>query len=174
MNLVLIGFMGTGKSKIGKLLAGELGYEFVDTDLVIETECGLKIAEIFATKGEAFFRDLEHQLAQRLSGTDHQVIATGGGWVLNPANLELSSANGFIISLIAAPEIIYERIKAENHRPLLACEDPLAKIRQIMSQRANLYQKADLVMDTSEKTPEELTAVIIEALVKRGVINARS
>lgn len=173
MNLVIIGFMGTGKSKIGKLLARELDYTFIDTDLAIEVDCGKKITQIFQKEGEAFFRRLENKLAEKLSRTDQKVIATGGGWVLNQENLRLSRVNGFIISLTAQPEIIYERIKHESHRPLLTDEDPLARIKQILSQRKKLYQEADLVVDTSRETPDQLTKQIINELTKRGIVDAR-
>ncbi len=173
MNLVIIGFMGTGKSRIGRILAEELGYEFIDTDHLIETKQGKKITRIFQEEGEAFFRELENKLAQQLSGAERKVIATGGGWVLNPENLSLCRVNGFIISLIAQPEMIYERIKHETHRPLLACPDPLKKISQILTGRENLYHDADLVVDTSRETPEELSKGIIKELMRRGIVDAR-
>lgn len=173
MNLVLIGFMGTGKSKIGRMLALELGYDFIDTDLLIEAECGKKITQIFQEEGEAFFRRIENKLAGELGRQDRKVISTGGGWVLNPENIRLTRINGFIISLNAQPEIIYQRIKAEIHRPLLATADPLSEINRILSQRENLYQNADLVMDTSRETPELVTEQIINELTRRGIVNAR-
>ncbi len=173
MNLVIIGFMGTGKSSIGKILAQKLNYEFIDTDQLIETERHQKITQIFLEEGEAFFRSLENKLAGELSGLDQKVIATGGGWVLNPENLQLSRVNGYIISLTAKPEIIYERIKHETHRPLLASEDPLAKIKEIMSQRESLYRNGDLVMDISLGTPEQIAERIIKELTRRGILNAR-
>lgn len=173
MNLILIGFMGTGKSALGRVLAGELGYEFIDTDLVIEADCGKRITQIFQEEGEAFFRSLENELARKLSRADRKVIATGGGWVLNPENLSLSRINGFIIALIARPEIIYERIKNETHRPLLAGPDPLTKICRILGEREKLYRDADLVVDTSQGVPEEISQRIIQELIKRGIFDGR-
>lgn len=173
MNLILIGFMGTGKSALGNVLARELGYEFIDTDLIIEADCGKRITRIFQEEGEAFFRGLENELARKLSRTDRKVIATGGGWVLNPENLSLSRINGFIIALIARPEIIYERIKHETHRPLLVGPDPLPKISRILGEREGLYRDADLVVDTSQGTPEEISQRIIEELIRRNVVNGR-
>lgn len=173
MNLVIIGFMGTGKSKIGRILARELDYDFIDTDLLIETEHHKKIAQIFREEGEAFFRGLEHKLAGEFIRLNRKVIATGGGWVLNPENIKLSRANGFIIALTAQPEIIYERIKHETHRPLLAGVNPLGKINQILSQRESLYRNADLIVDTSKETPEQLTEQIIIELTRRGIVDAR-
>lgn len=173
MNLMLIGFMGTGKSAVGKVLAGELGYEFIDTDRIIEADCGKIITQIFQEEGEAFFRGLENELARKLSWADRKVIATGGGWVLNPENLSLSRINGFIISLIARPEIIYERIKHETHRPLLAGADPLPKISRILGEREGLYRDTDLVVDTSQGTPEEISQRIIQELIRRGIVDGR-
>jgi len=173
MNLVLIGFMGTGKSKIGRMLALKLGYEFIDTDLLIEANCGKKITQIFQDEGEAFFRRLESKLAGELGGKDRKVIATGGGWVLNPENIRLSRDNGFVISLNAQPEIIYQRIKTETHRPLLAGADPLGEINRILGQRETLYQNADLAVDTSGGTPEQVTEQILIELIRRGIVDAR-
>ncbi len=173
MNLVIIGFMGTGKSKIGRMLALKLGYDLIDTDLLIEADCGKKITQIFQEEGEAFFRRLENNLAGELGQSDRKVIATGGGWVLNPENLRLSRINGFIISLNARPEIIYERIKAEAHRPLLADADPLSEINRILKQREKLYRDADLVVDTSRKAPGQIVEEIINELTRRGIADAR-
>lgn len=173
MNLALIGFMGTGKSIIGRILAGKLGYEFIDTDLAIETDYGKKISQIFAEEGEPIFRSLENKLARELGRIDRKVIATGGGWVLNSENLRLSRKNGFIISLTAQPEMIYRRVKDETHRPLLADADPLGKIIQILSEREKLYRDADLVVDTSQGTPEQLAEQIIDELTRRGIVDAR-
>ncbi len=173
MNLVIIGFMGTGKSALGRALAEELGYEFIDADQLIEADYGKKITQIFQEEGEAFFRELENKLAQQLSRADRKVIATGGGWVLNPENLRLGRINGFIISLTAPPENIYERTKHETHRPLLVCSDPLAEITRILTGRESLYQAADLVVDTSRETPEELSKQIIKELMRRGIVDGR-
>ena len=173
MNLVIIGFMGTGKSALGRALAGELGYEFIDADQMIEAEYGKKISQIFQEEGEAFFRGLENELARKLSKDDRKVIATGGGWVLNPKNIAWSRINGFLISLIARPEIIYERTKDEGHRPLLTGAEPMAKISRMLDQREGLYRDADLVVDTSRGTLAELTAKIIHELTRRGIVDGR-
>lgn len=174
MNLVLIGFMGTGKSALGKVLAGELGYEFIDTDHVIEAEYGKKITQIFAEEGEAFFRVLENKLARKLSKVQRKVIATGGGWVLNQENIALSRLNGFLIALIARPEIIYDRTKDEVHRPLLIGPDPLLKIGQILEEREGLYRKAaDLVVDSTLGAPAALAFEIIRELTRRGIVHGR-
>ena len=173
MNLVIIGFMGTGKSTLGRVLAGELGYEFIDTDHIIEMDYGKKITQIFQEEGEAFFRGLENKLARKLSKSDRKVIATGGGWVLNPENLMLSRINGFIISLIAGPEVVYGRIRHETTRPLLSGADPLSEISRILGRRERLYRDADLLVDTSQGTPVELAGEVIKELIRRGIVHGR-
>lgn len=174
MNLVLVGFMGTGKSRIGRVLAQKLNYEFIDTDLELETRNRKKISQIFEEKGEAYFRALENKLAGELGRVDRKVIATGGGWVLNQENLKLSRKNGFIISLTARADVIYQRVKHETHRPLLAGPDPAGKIDQILKERDGLYHNADLLVNTSDNTPEELAESIIDELKRRGIVDARS
>ncbi len=174
MNIVLIGFMGTGKSTIGKLLAKQLDFQFVDVDAGIEQQAGKSITQIFQSEGEGHFRRLETEFAEKLSAEDCQVIATGGGFVLNPQNITVLKSQGFIIALQALPQVIYERIKAEKHRPLLAVSDPLTKISQLLMERADKYQDADLIIDTDGKTPVDIAAEIGVELVKRGFVHGRS
>ena len=168
MNIVLIGFMGTGKSTVGRLLASQLAYEFLDTDLLIEREQGAKIPQIFATHGEQYFRKIEQRLAVELGKTDHKVIATGGGMVLNPQNIVNLRQNGFVIALVATPEVIYERVKQENHRPLLSGANSCAKIAALLLERAPYYENSDLMINTLTKTAPELVADIIGYLGRRG------
>ena len=106
-----------------------------------------------------------------MSRADRKVIATGGGWVLNPENLSLSRINGFIISLIARPDVIYERIKNDTRRPLLAGADPLSQISRILEEREGLYGDADLVVDTSQGVPEEISQRVIRELIRRGIVD---
>lgn len=148
-NLVLIGFMGTGKTTVGKKAAKELAMEFVDTDKEIEKVTGLTVSEIFAKYGEVRFRSEEQAAVRRLTQGGNRVIATGGGVVLNPENMELLRASGIVISLIAAPEVIYERVRRKKTRPLLASSDLLATIKKLLQERADLYRVADAVVDTS-------------------------
>jgi shikimate kinase len=174
MNIVLIGFMGTGKSTVGQLLAQQLGLEFIDADVRIESEQGRTIAQIFKLEGEACFRHLEAQLAVKLAANDRQVISTGGGFVLYPPNINVFKPSGVIVALTATPEVIYERVKNERHRPLLAVPDPLARINALLLERSPYYQNADLVLDTSFKKPVELVAEIRKELMRRGFNNGRS
>jgi shikimate kinase len=174
MNIVLIGFMGTGKTTVGKLLATELDFQFVDADALIESKAGKSITQIFQSEGEGYFRKLEASLAEELAAGDHQVIATGGGFVLNSKNILVFKPQGLIIALKASTQSIYERIRAEKHRPLLAVSDPLTRIRQLLLEREPYYQKADWTIDTDGKIPADLVREIGAELVKRGLLHGRS
>jgi shikimate kinase len=118
-NLALIGFMGTGKSSVGRTVADLLHFEFLDTDQTIEERSGRTIAQIFADHGEPAFRDLEHRLVLELAGRQKTVIATGGGLPVNPANLESLKTHALVVCLWASPARIYERVREHSHRPLL-------------------------------------------------------
>ncbi len=174
MNIVLIGFMGTGKSTIGKLLAPKLGFEFVDVDARIEQQAGKTITQIFHSEGEGHFRKLEREFAEELSAGEGQVIATGGGFVLNPQNIAVLRPKGFIVSLKASPRVIYERIRNEKHRPLLAVPDPPAQIGQLLLERDERYRDADLLVNTDGKSPAEIADEIGAELAKRGISNGRN
>lgn len=158
MKLVLIGMMGTGKSTIGKLLAAEIGAVFLDTDQLIETRTSRRITEIFREFGEAYFRKLEHELAIELSqNSEKQVIATGGGFALDLANIEAFRPQGLVVALTADAMTIYQRVKHDQTRPLLAVADPLIRIEELLQERAASYAQADIVIDTSKL---ELEAVV--------------
>jgi shikimate kinase len=173
-NIILIGFMGTGKSTIGRILAERLGYQFIDTDAKIEVEQGKTVGKIFETEGEAYFRDLEAKLAFELSANNYQVISTGGGFVLNPRNITVFKPEGTIVAFTAPARIIYERVKGDVQRPLLAAADPLARISELLLERAPFYQDADLIIETTDKKPLDLAIEIIEELTRRGLIHGRS
>ncbi len=136
---MLVGFMGTGKSSVGRLLAGRLGMTFTDMDAVIEARQGKPISRIFAEDGEPAFRRLERDLVRELSARAGLVIACGGGIVLNPDNLADYSATGLVVCLSAAPETVLARVAHETHRPLLAEGDKLQKIRDLLARRQPLY-----------------------------------
>jgi len=173
-NVVLIGFMGTGKSSVGKLLAYRLGKSFVDIDGRIEKEMGMTIPEVFARFGEATFREKEAAVVAKISRYKNAVIATGGGVVLNPLNMEMLRQKGVIVSLAANPEIILERTSRRPTRPLLQCENPLQIIKEMLEKRSPLYAQADIQIDTSIATPYEVTEQIIEYLRQGGYLGARS
>jgi shikimate kinase len=155
-NIILTGFMGTGKSSMGRLLAQRLGYRFVDTDQLIEEQIGHSIAELFTRQGEAAFRKLEAKLVEELAQQNRLVIATGGGLVLNPDNVNRLSQTGRIFCLTARPEEILERVSGQQHiRPLLQETDPLAKIKELLEQRAPSYRQFPQI-STSNLNPEQL------------------
>ena len=160
-NIILTGFMGTGKTTLGRLLAERLGYEFIDTDTLIEAQIDQTIAELFQTEGEAAFRKLESKLVEELAQKEGLVIATGGGLVLDPKNVTLLSQTGKIICLTASPEEILARVsKQQNLRPLLQEADPQAKIIELLQQRNSVYQQF-LQLSTSKRSPDELINEIL-------------
>jgi shikimate kinase len=163
-NIVLFGFMGTGKSSVGKILAERLNMSFLEMDEIIEKEERMSIEEIFKKYGEAYFRELERNLVERISKIRGYVISTGGGVVLNESNVRLLGINGILISLMAKEEIIYERVKKETHRPLLKGGDVLKKIKEILDYRRPFYEKAGYCIDTSNKSKEEVAQEIIDYL----------
>ena len=161
-NIILTGFMGTGKSTLGRLLAKQIGYEFIDTDAQIEAQIGQTITGFFQTQGEAAFRRLESELVEELAQKEGLVIATGGGLVLDPKNVARLSKSGQIICLTASPEEILARVeKSPNSRPLLQEIDPLAKIIELLQQRATVYQQFPQ-LSTSELPPDELVDKILK------------
>jgi shikimate kinase len=148
-NIVLIGFMGSGKTSAGKLVAKKLAMRFVDTDALIEERAGKPIHEIFAQDGESHFRSIERAVVASVAADQNLVIATGGGIVLNPDNLRDLSATGILISLWVEPSVAFERTKSNRLRPLLETDDRLARIESLLSQRAHLYRAIQPCIDTS-------------------------
>ncbi len=144
MNIVLTGFMGTGKSEVGKLLSRKLGWQFFDIDELIEKRQGMKISDIFEKKGENFFREIETDTIKEFSKNENAVIACGGGAVLRAENMSALEDNGVIVCLIAQPEVIYERLKEDNTRPLLKVKDPLKRIKEIFEFRNEFYHGCSL------------------------------
>ena len=160
-NIILTGFMGTGKSTLGRLLAQKIGYDFVDTDTEIEKQTGQSIANLFQTQGETAFRKLESELVAKLAQQGGLVIATGGGLVLNPKNVAALSKTGRIVCLTASPEEILARVsKQPETRPLLLEKDPLAKIIELLRQREAVYKQFPQ-LSTSALSPEKLVDEIL-------------
>lgn len=170
-NIILIGFMGTGKSTVGKRLANSLGWSFLDTDAEIEKLTGLCIADIFKRHGETRFRSEEALLVKRLKDRKESVIATGGGTVLNPENWKELSQYGIIIALYAPLKEIYERIGQRNDRPLL--KGSRREVEKLWVERQPIYEKADYVIDTAEKSIDEVVEEII-LVIKGDAMNERS
>ena len=149
-NIFLLGFMGAGKTTVGQVLAEKIGYKFVDPDQVLEEKAGTTISAIFSEFGEDYFRDLESQTLEAISAGEGQVIATGGGVVMKDRNWDIMKESGITVYLKAPVEVLYERIKDTTNRPLLQVEDPLERARELLESREQMYQKADLIVD-SEK-----------------------
>lgn len=163
-NIVLLGFMGTGKTAIGKRVAEQLEMEYLDIDDLIEKEAGMSISEIFSRFGEEYFRNLESKIAGKVSEYENKVIAAGGGIVLRKENLDNLRQGGVLICLNARPEVILERTKKEHHRPLLEVGYPLETIKELLTYRAPFYDRADHSLDTSDLTIEQA----VEAVIKLG------
>lgn len=154
-NIVLTGFMGTGKSTIGLLIAHTLGWQFVDADAAIEEKVGLSIPEIFARVGEDGFRRYEAAVCQSLAARQYHVIATGGGMLLDPANRALMTASGIVICLNATPEAIEERLGNFEGRPLAP------NWRQLLKQRMPTYAKIPHQIDTTGRAPQDVAEEVI-------------
>jgi shikimate kinase len=163
MNIVLTGFMCTGKTSVGKLLAEKLGYQFVDTDDLIEQRVGMKISDIFAVYGEPYFRDVETEVVKEVGKKDKFVISTGGGVVLRKVNIDELRKNGIIVNLTAKPETIYNRLKNQpGVRPLLNKPDPMNEIIKLLSQREEYYKNCDLRIETDNFTVEQIVQQILD------------
>jgi shikimate kinase len=163
-NIILTGFMGTGKTSVGTQLARDLDYTFVDTDSLIEADQGMSITSIFAKSGEPFFREVESRIIDQVMQRENQVVSTGGGAVIREQNRQAFKRAGFVICLSARPEVIYDRIKSETHRPLLQTPDPLIKIKELLAGRAKFYSQADAVIDTSGKSVDDVIREIKERI----------
>jgi len=162
MNIVLTGFMATGKSTVGKKLAEKLGWQYVDTDEIIEHEIGMKIAEIFDKRGEPFFRDVETRAARFASKKNNCVIATGGGIVQKAENMKIFEKNSIVVNLTASPEVIFERIKGNTDRPLLNKPDPMAEITSLLEFRRPFYARCNISVNTDKLTVDEIVEKISE------------
>lgn len=164
-NIVLVGFMGSGKSAVGRALAANLGWQLIDTDALIEELAGCSVADIFEREGEPAFRRMERELLASLAKERGAVIATGGGIVLSEQNWALLRALGPVVALAADVDTILKRVRsARTRRPLLEVSDPRAQIERLQEQRAPHYAKADLTIETGDHNPDEVAARILEEL----------
>ena len=163
-NIVITGFMGTGKSVVAKELARKLKMEFIDMDRIIEERQGTSIADIFTRYGEKYFRAQENKLVKELSQKENIVIATGGGTLLSSDNARILSQRGQIICLYADSQTIYNRVKRKNNRPLLNGENILDKINHLMKERKKIYDNIKWKIDTTNLTTREVVDKIINHL----------
>ncbi len=163
MNIYLVGFMGSGKTTVSKVLAKRLNWDLVDTDNYIVDKYGREIKDIFATEGEQAFRDMETAVLEELSVTENKVISCGGGIVLRKQNVDLMRLGGKIVLLNASPETIYDRVKHSTGRPILNGNMNVEYIAELMSKRSEAYEyAADVVIDTDGKDIGEIAGEIIE------------
>lgn len=168
-NLVLVGFMGAGKSTLGKLLAQRLGWRFIDLDHVIEARAGRSIKEIFSASGEETFRDLESAVLHSLLELERCVIATGGGVVGRAENWVAMRQLGPIVYLSASWEVLISRLDGCSDRPLAGKDQGVERIRQLHDSRLALYRQADLTVDTGRGDPAYGVADIVSYLEERGI-----
>ena len=168
MNIILTGFMGTGKSLVGKKLAKGLKMSYLDTDKLIEEREAAKICWIFQEKGEDYFRRVETEIIKEVSSFDNCVISTGGGAILKKENLAALKRKGVIICLSAHPEVILKRTSESQNRPLLKSKDPKSAVEDLLKTRRSFYEKADFEVDTSELATSEVVERIEDFLRKKS------
>lgn len=163
-NIVLIGFMGTGKTTIGKIISEKLGCIFFDTDYEIEKRCGISINDIFTLQGEKYFRDLESEVVYEISGASQVVISCGGGVVKNDENIKNLKRNGIIICLTADAETVYRRIINQNDRPLIKGMN-IDDISRLINERKKLYTVADIFIDTTNDSPLSVADKLLDIII---------
>ncbi|WP_438446697.1 shikimate kinase [Gorillibacterium sp. sgz5001074] len=162
-NVILVGFMGTGKTTVGRLLADELGWTFKDSDAEVEERAGMAIREIFAEQGEERFRELETEALRILLAGEKRVVSTGGGAVLREENRRLMAEGGLVVALNAGEAAIIARVSGDPNRPLLQ-GDVEQRVRTLMEARREAYRFAPLQIDTEPLTAEQVAAIIREEL----------
>jgi shikimate kinase len=160
-NIVLTGFMGTGKTEVGRELSNLLGWRLIDVDEEIVKAEGMNINEIFSRFGEARFRDIETEAIRRVCAGRNVIISTGGGAVLRQENMDMLREGGVIVNLAATADTIFRRTSGTSDRPLLRVENPLEKIRELLELRRPFYEKADITIVTESGTPREIAQEIL-------------
>ena len=165
-NIVLVGFMGTGKTSVGRRLSTQLRMPYVDTDDIIERDSGRRISDIFSEDGETAFRALESEAVRKVSRLYNHVISTGGGVVLKEANMVELKRNGIVFCLTATAEEIYERVRHQTHRPLLQTPDALAKIRSMLEERHPYYAESDYMIWTTGRSFGDIVSHIKQVFMK--------
>jgi shikimate kinase len=163
-NIVLTGFMGTGKTEVGRELAHLRGMKLIDVDTEIENAEMMTINDIFRQFGEERFREIETEMIDKIAREENVVISTGGGAVLKQENMDALKKTGIVICLMATPETILIRTSRTGERPLLQVENPLLTINDLLNFRKPFYEKADIVIDTEDKTPLQIAEEIIEKI----------
>ncbi len=162
-NLSLIGFMGSGKSTVGKLLAEKLGFLFIDIDRIIEIKEKKPISKIFKEKGEKYFRDVESEVIRKIYRNKNCIFACGGGAILKGENFKVIKKLSKIIYLKVSPSEILKRVGNSKDRPLLQSKDKMKRVKALLKKRKEIYEKcADIIVDTDKKEKEEVVSEIIE------------
>ena len=160
--------MGTGKTAVGRKLSMFLKMELIDVDTEIEKSQQMTINEIFRQFGEPRFREIETEMIQKLSERKDVIISTGGGAVLKQKNMDALRKQGIIICLMASPQTILKRTSHNSNRPLLKVKDPFEKIKELLNFRKPFYEKADILIDTEDKTPLQIAEEIIDKIKDRA------
>jgi shikimate kinase len=173
VNLYLVGFMGTGKTTVGRAAAQRLGFALLDSDHEIEREEGKTIAEIFAGPGEAKFRQLERKFVETGHPTTRTVVSCGGGLVVQPGMLDLLNARGVVICLHASIETILARTGRHQHRPLLNVEDPDLRVRTLYAEREPIYKRAGTVILTDSRSLNDIVGHVVRAWRREAIDFAR-
>src|SRR5262249_26532073 len=173
-SIVLVGMMGAGKSSVGRRLAPRLGLGFVDADTEIEAAAGMSIADIFAAHGEAYFRSGEARVIARLLEGGPQVMATGGGAIMNPDTRALVGAKGVSIWLDADYEVLLRRVKRRTDRPMLKTADPAETLRRLLDERRPAYANADLTIRSRDAPHDTIVSEAIAALADHFAISKQS
>jgi len=161
--------MGTGKTVVGERLTEMLQMEVIDTDDIIEADSGMVISQIVAEMGGEHFRGLESKAVEKACKLNHHIISTGGGVMVREANIRNLRSTGVLFCLDATPEVIWQRVSHETHRPMLQVEDPLSIIREMLETRKPFYDKADYKIDTSQLTIEQVAEKIVELFRREAI-----
>jgi len=169
-NIILCGFMATGKTSVGRRLAAMVSYSFMDMDATIEAEAGISIPQIFSSRGEPAFRALESRLVERVAAQTRCVVATGGGTIVDPQNLDILRRCGVLIALTADIPTILLRVGAGDDRPMLKDGDRIERIRTLLERRAHAYAQADITVDTSSLSIDEVAQRIMDLLPDFGFV----
>ncbi|WP_457640238.1 shikimate kinase [Persephonella sp.] len=164
-NIYLVGFMGSGKSTVGRIIADRLKMEFVDVDSLIEKETGKSIPQIFREKGEAYFRQIEKRMLAKLTEKNKVVVSTGGGLGADRENMEKMKKTGFVVWLDVSLEEILRRTKGDTERPLL--KQPLEAVKKLYNSRKKVYALADVHIKAEGKTPQQTAQEIIDEYLHR-------
>ena len=160
-NIALTGFMGCGKTAVGRVVASVAGFEFLDTDQFIEEHVGKSIPRIFEEHGEDTFRQYEREVVGRLAERENTVIATGGGLLVDAENMDTMKQHAMVFCLWASPESIWRRVKGQSHRPLLQTENPKQRIIDLLEERKPAYSRSDMLINTEYRSARDVANLIL-------------